>query len=190
MPNHASESVSLLCRCQRPAKLITVEPLHLYRRAKEIFNAARQSLGSRELSKKLRAEGFEIGREATRTLVKRLKLVVKQRQAYKVTTQVKHADSVADNFLNQNFNLVCANEVWAGDITYLKTGEGWLYLAIVIDLYSRRIIGWAINRRMTQDLVSRAVIQAYNLRRPSRCLVFHSDRGSQYTSKHYRRLLT
>ena len=176
--------------CLCPAKLISAETLHLYRRAKELFNASRQSLGSRELSKKLRAEGFEIGREATRTLMKRLKLVVKQRQAYKVTTQRKHSDSVADNLLNQNFNPVCANEVWAGDITYLKTGEGWLYLAIVMDLYSRRIIGWAINRRMTQDLVSRALIKAYNLRRPSKGLVFHSDRGSQYTSKHYRRLLT
>jgi transposase InsO family protein len=176
--------------CQCPAKLISAETLHLYRRAKELFNASRQSLGSRELSKKLRTEGFEIGREATRTLMKRLKLVVKQRQAYKVTTERKHGDSVADNLLNQNFNPVSANEVWAGDITYLKTGEGWLYLAIVMDLYSRRIIGWAINRRMTQDLVSRALIKAYNLRRPSKGLVFHSDRGSQYTSKHYRRLLT
>jgi putative transposase len=174
---------------QCPAKLISAETLHLYRRAKELFNASRQSLGSRELSKKLRSEGFEIGREATRTLMKRLKLVVKQRQAYKVTTQRKHGDSVADNLLNQNFNPVAANEIWAGDITYLRTAEGWMYLAIVMDLYSRRIVGWAIDKRMKQDLVNRALIMAYNLRQPSKGLVFHSDRGSQYTSQDYRKLL-
>jgi putative transposase len=174
---------------QCPAKLISAETLHLYRRAKELFNASRQSLGSRELSKKLRSEGFEIGREATRTLMKRLKLVVKQRQAYKVTTQRKHGDSVADNLLNQNFNPVAANEIWAGDITYLRTAEGWMYLAIVMDLYSRRIVGWAIDKRMKQDLVNRALIMAYNLRQPSKGLIFHSDRGSQYTSQIYRKLL-
>ena len=74
-------------------------------------------------------------------------------------------------------------------MTYLKTGEGWMYLAIVMDLYSRRIVGWHIGKRMTADLISKAMIKAYNLRRPSKGLVFHSDRGSQYTSKQYRKLL-
>ncbi len=109
--------------------------------------------------------------------------------AYKVTTKRKHSDSVADNLLNQSFNPVAPNEVWAGDVTYLKTGEGWMYLAIVMDLFSRRIVGWHIDKRMTTDLVSKALINAYNLRQPGKGLVFHSDRGSQYTSKHYRKLL-
>ena len=77
----------------------------------------------------------------------------------------------------------------AGDITYLQTGEGWMYLAIVMDLYSRRIVGWAISKRMTTDLICKAMIMAYNLRQPAKGLVFHSDRGSQYTSKRYRKLL-
>ncbi len=92
--------------------------------------------------------------------------------------------------LNQNFNPHAPNEVWAGDVTYLKTGEGWMYLAIVMDLYSRRIVGWHIDKRMAADLVSKALMKAYNLRQPEKGLVFHSDRGSQYTSKRYRRLLT
>lgn len=121
--------------------------------------------------------------------MKKLNLVVKQRTAYKVTTKRKHSNAVADNLLNQNFNPVDKNQVWAGDITYLKTGEGWVYLAIVMDLYSRRIVGWAIDKRMTTALISQAMIKAYNLRQPPEGLVFHSDRGSQYTSQDYRELL-
>ena len=174
---------------KRPAKVITANDLQLYRRAKTLFAASRNSLGSRELSKKLREEGFLIGRYATQTLMRKLSLKVTQRVKYKATTIRKYSDAVADNLLNQNFNPVAVNEVWAGDITYLRTDEGWLYLAVVMDLYSRRIVGWAIDKRMTQALVSRAMIQAFSLRQPKRGLVFHSDRGAQYTSRHYRKLL-
>ena len=174
---------------KRPAKVITADELNLYRRMKALFQASRSSLGSRELTKKLREEGFTIGRYRTRTLMRKLNLKVRQRTQYRVTTQRKHSDAVADNLLNQNFNPVAVNEVWAGDITYLKTNEGWLYLAVVMDLYSRRIVGWSVDKRMTKALVSRAMIKAINLRRPKRGLVFHSDRGSQYTSSHFRELL-
>lgn len=121
--------------------------------------------------------------------MQRLGLKVTQRVAYKVTTQRKHSDRVAHNLLNQQFNPVSLNQVWAGDVTYLKTGEGWMYLAVVMDLYSRRIVGWAIDKRMTTSLISRAMIKAYNLRQPPKGLVFHSDRGSQYTSKAFGKLL-
>lgn len=122
-------------------------------------------------------------------LMKKLGLTVTQQVAYKVTTKRKHSDSVADNLLNQNFNPVAANQVWAGDVTYLRTGEGWMHLAIVMDLYSKRIVGWHIDKRMTTDLVSKAMIKSYSLRQPPIGLVLHSDRGSQYTSKRYRHLL-
>lgn len=174
---------------KRPGEVISAEVLALYRRMKELFAASRESLGSREMMKKLRKEGYEIGRYKVRKLMKKLKLVVKQRTTYKVTTQRKHTDAVADNLLNQNFNPMAPNEVWAGDVTYLNTGEGWMYLAIVMDLYSRRIVGWHIDKRMTSDLVEKALIKAYNLRQPPKGLVFHSDRGSQYTSSRYRKLL-
>ena len=174
----------------KPAEVITADELHLYRRAKALFKASRESLGSRELSKKLREEGFQIGRYRTRTIMRKLNLKVTQRVAYKVTTKRKHSDNVADNLLNQNFNPVSVNEVWAGDITYLRTNEGWMYLAIVMDLFSRRIVGWHIDKRMTSDLIGKALTEAFNLRQPSPGLVFHSDRGSQYTGKLYQRLLT
>ena len=175
---------------QRPGELIDAETLSLYRRMKALFDASRNSLGSREMMKKLRKEGYKIGRYKVRRLMKKLGLIVTQREAYKVTTKRKDSDAVADNLLNQNFDPVAPNEVWAGDVTYLKTGEGWMYLAIVMDLYSRRIVGWHIDKRMTSDLVSKALIKAYNLRQPKKGLVFHSDRGSQYTSRHYRKLLS
>jgi hypothetical protein len=134
-------------------------------------------------------EGFEMTFYKTRKLMTKLKLVVKQRVAYKVTTKRKHSDAVADNLLNMNFNPIGINEVRAGDVTYLRTGEGWMYLAIVMDLHSRRIVGWHIDKRMTTDLVMKAMIKAYNVRKPPKGLVFHSDRGSQYTSKRFRKLL-
>ena len=109
--------------------------------------------------------------------------------AYKVTTKRNFSDSVADNLLNQNFNPTGPNQVWSGDVTYCRTGEGWMYLAVVMDLYSRRIVGWDIDQRMTADLVSKALMKAYNLSNPPSGLVFHSDRGSQYTSRRYRKLL-
>lgn len=139
--------------------------------------------------KRLRQKGFVIGRFRVRRLMKQLGLKVTQRLAYKVTTKRKHSHTVADNLLNQNFNPVGPNQVWAGDVTYLKTGEGWMYLAIVMDLYSRRIVGWYLSERMTSDLVCKALIMAYNLRQPPKGVVFHSDRGSQYTGKRFQNLL-
>ena len=117
---------------KRPAEIVSVDELHLYRRMKQLFKKSRESLGSREMMKKLREEGFQIGRYRVRSLMNKLGLVVTQRIAYKVTTVRKHSDAVADNLLNQCFNPVAPNEVWAGDVTYLKTGEGWMYLATVI----------------------------------------------------------
>ncbi len=173
----------------RPAKVITAEQLHLYQRAKTIFKQSRNSLGYRELRKRFCKEGLNVSEYGVQKLMNKLGLVVTQRIAYKVTTKRKHSDAVVENLLNQNFNPVDANQIWAGDVTYLRTGEGWMYLAIVMDLYSRRIVGWHIDKRMTTDLVSKAMMKAYKLRQPPRGLVFHSDRGSQYTSKRYHKLL-
>ena len=158
---------------KRPAKIISADELQLYRRAKALFESNRNSLKRRTLSKKLREEGFQIGRYRTRTIMRKLGLKVQQRVAYKVTTKRKHSDRVADNLLNQNFNPLSEDEVWAGDIRYLRTHEGWMYLAIVMDLYSRRIVGWHIDKRMTSDLIGRALMMAINLRQPRAGLVFH-----------------
>jgi putative transposase len=120
--------------CKRPGKLVDADVLHLYRRIKSLFKQSRNSLGSRELVKNLSKEGITISRYKVRKLMKKLGLIVIQRVAYKVTTKRRNEDDVADNLLNQNFNPGEPNRIWPGDITYLLPGEGWMYLAIVMDL--------------------------------------------------------
>ena len=173
----------------RPCKIIAPEELMLRRRMKALFAASRGSLGSRTMMKNLRQEGFEIGRDKTRRLMKRLGLKVKLKRKYKVTTDSKHKLPVAKNVLNRDFSPSAPNQAWGTDITYLWTQQGWIYLAVVIDLYSRRVVGWSIDRRMKKALVIRALMMAVNLRKPPPGLICHSDRGSQYASHDYQKLL-
>lgn len=173
----------------RPCKVIGPEELALRRRMKELFYASRESLGSRMMAKHLYEKGFKIGRDRARRLMKVLKLKVKQKRKYKVTTDSKHRLPVAENVLGRQFNPDGPNQVWGTDITYLWTQEGWIYLAVVIDLYSRRVVGWSIDRRMKKALVIRALMMAINLRQPPPGLIHHSDRGSQYASHAYQELL-
>ena len=199
---HANDfPVKLLCRqlgVQRsayydwraqPGKLIAPEELALRRRMKELFAASRGSLGSRMMMKNLRQEGFEIGRDKTRRLMKSLQLKVKQKRKFKVTTDSNHKLPVATNVLNREFSPSAPNQAWGSDITYLWTQQGWIYLAVIIDLYSRRVVGWSIDRRMKKALVIRALMMAVNLRKPPPGLIHHSDRGSQYASHDYQKLL-
>lgn len=171
------------------SKVIPPEELLLRRRMKELFSAARESLGSRTMMKNLRAEGYDIGRDRVRRLMKSLNLKVKSKRKYKVTTDSKHRLPVAENVLNRAFSPQAPNQVWGTDITYLWTQEGWVYLAVVIDLYSRRVVGWAMDRWMKKALVIRALMMAINLRQPPSGLIHHSDRGSQYASDAYQALL-
>jgi len=173
----------------QPGKVIAPMELALRRRMKELFAASRGSLGSRMMKQNLRQEGFEIGRDKTRRLMKSLKLKVKQKRKYKVTTDSNHKLPVAENVLNRNFSPAAPNQAWGSDITYLWTQQGWIYLAVIIDLYSRRVVGWSIDRRMKKALVIRALMMAVNLRKPPPGLIHHSDRGSQYASHDYQKLL-
>ena len=161
----------------------------LRRRCKKLFKDSRGSLGSRHMSHKLREEGFVIGRFATRTLMRTLKLYATQRRAYKATTTRDPHGIYAPNLVKQSFNPEGQDQLWAGDITYLKTPQGWAYLAIVMDLYSRRIIGWHVSKNMKTHLVTSALHMATNLRQPSKGVIFHSDRGSQYTSRDFKKAL-
>jgi len=156
---------------------------------KEIFEASDRSYGSRRMSEGLRALGFNIGRHQARTLMKELGLQVKYSRKFRVTTNSKHNYPVADNILNRGFNVSAPDKVWATDITYLWTREGWLYLAVVIDLYSRKVVGWSLSNRMTTQLVIDALTMAVWRRRPGKGLIHHSDRGSQYASHDYQKLL-
>jgi len=169
--------------------VVPPQELALRRRMKALFAASRGSLGSRTMMRNLRDEGFEIGRDKTRRLMKRLGLKVKQKRKYKVTTDSKHDFRVAKNVLNRDFSPSAPNQAWGTDITYLWAQQGWIYLAVVIDLYSRRVVGWSIDRRMKKALVIRALMMAVNLRKPPPGLICHSDRGSQYASHEYQKLL-
>lgn len=106
----------------------------------------------------------------------------RHKRRYKVTTDSKHGLPVADNLLDRNFTPTAPNQVWTSDITYLWTDEGWLYLAIVLDLFNREVVGWSLKPRMTSDIVTDALTMAWFRRRPAPGLMHHSDRGSQYAS--------
>lgn len=170
-------------------KPIDLKEQLLQTRMKSLFKESRRSLGSRQLMKKLRKEGFKIGRYKTRRLMKEQGLEVKRKKRFVLTTDSKHKEPVAENLLNRQFNPQDINRVWTTDISYLWTRKGWVYLAVVIDLHSRRVVGWHVDKIMTTSLVSRALMMAVNLRNPPRGLLHHSDRGCQYASIEYQSLL-
>lgn len=161
----------------RPGQVIAPAALTMRRRMQERFAVARGSLGSRTMMNNLREEGFEIGRDRARRLMKTLKLTLRQQRKYRATTDSNHSLPVAENVLNRAFCPPAPNQVWGTDITYLWTQQGWIYLAVVIDLYSRRVVGWSIDRRLKKALVVRALLMAINLRKPPPGLLHHSDRG-------------
>lgn len=166
-----------------------LQQLQLERKIIEIFESSKGCYGSRRIKDDLVAHGFEIGRFKARRLMKKLGLRVKTTKKYRVTTNSNHKYPVAENILDRKFSPAAANKVWATDITYIWTLEGWSYLAIVMDLYSRRIVGWSIGSRMTKTLVLNALDMAFWQRKPASGLIHHSDRGSQYACKKYQKRL-
>jgi len=137
----------------------------------------------------LAAEGIEISRNRVARLMKEAGLRAKTKRRFKATTQSKHDLPVAPNLLDQDFTVDRPNAVWVSDITYIPTDEGWLYLATTIDLYSRRVVGWAMEPHMKTDLVMAALTMAIGIRNPGPGLLHHSDRGSQYASRRYQEAL-
>jgi transposase InsO family protein len=121
--------------------------------------------------------------------MKKAGVTVKHSRKFRVTTDSKHNLPVAPNLLERNFQVVRPNTVWCSDITYLWTMEGWLYLATVIDLFSRKVVGWAMSNRIKGSLAAEALSMAYWRRKPERGLIHHSDRGSQYAGGDYQNLL-
>jgi len=157
---------------------------------KEIAEASDHTYGSRRMAKALQALGYRVGRHQARSLMREAGVWVRYRRRYRVTTESNHRKAVFPNRLERDLAPSAPNRVWAGDITYVWTGEGWLYLAVVIDLYSRKVVGWSLGRRLTSTLVCEALLMALWLRRPAKGqLIFHSDRGVQYASDAFRRLL-
>ncbi|MFN8482259.1 MAG: IS3 family transposase [Anaerolineae bacterium] len=150
---------------------------------------SRGAYGSPRVHAELKAQGRRVGHNRVARLMRLHGLQGRRRRCFKVTTQSKPSHPVAPNVLNQQFDAKRPNEKWLADITYIATHEGWLYLAVVLDVYSRLIVGWAMGIRLEQELVLRAVRMALHQRRPQAKLLHHSDRGSQYTAEKYHKLL-
>lgn len=153
------------------------------------FRTSNETYGSPRMTEELNEDGIAVGRHRVARLMRDNGLKALQKRRFKKTTDSDHKGPVAANVLDQDFAAVGPNEKWGVDISYVWTAEGWLYLAIVLDLYSRRIIGWAVSDRLKKDLALNALRRAIAIRRPPKGVIHHSDRGSQYSSDDYQKLL-
>ena len=161
----------------------------LMAKIKKIFIEGRGCYGSRRIQAELKKSDLNLSRARVRKLMLQAGLHCKTKRKFKVTTDSKHDLPIAPNLLQRNFSATKPNEKYVGDITYIWTQEGWLYLAVVIDLFSRQVVGWAMDKHMQATLVNDALLMAIWRRKPKHKLLWHTDRGSQYASKEHRDLL-
>lgn len=154
-----------------------------------IHMAARGRYGSPRIHAELKRQGERCSRKRVACLMRKNNIQAKHKGKFKATTDSQHQFPTAPNLLKQNFTVSEPNRIWTADITYCWTLEGWVYLAVVLDMYSRKIIGWAMSERMTRKLVINAFLMAYWSRKPKAGLIHHSDKGSQYASHDFARIL-
>jgi putative transposase len=169
----------------RPASPRQREDLVLLAHIRSAFARSHGTYGSPRLTRELQDEGLEVGRRRTARLMRENGLKARQKRRFKRTTDSHHAFPVAPNLLDQDFSAGRPNQKWNADISYVWTSEGWLYLAVVLDLFARRVVGWAVSDRLHQELALEALRKALAIRRPSAGLIHHADRGSQYCSIEY-----
>lgn len=174
---------------QKTSSTRALENERLSEKIKMIFVQNKCRYGSRRIRRALQNMGDTVSRRRVCRLMKELGLCCKTKRKFKHTTDSNHDLPIAPNLLNRNFTPSAPNQIYAGDITYIHTQEGWLYLAVVIDLFSRQIVGWSMSKRMKAKLVNDALLMALWKRKPSRGLIWHTDRGSQYASKSHRKIL-
>lgn len=159
----------------------------------EIHCKSRKTYGSPRIHRALRKIGISCGRKRVARLMREIGVKGKQRKRFRRTTNSKHEHPIAENVLNRRFlphEISAPNVVWAGDITYIWTMEGWLYLSVILDLFSRRVIGWSMRHTMEAELALDALQMALDQRRPTSGVLHHTDRGVQYACGDYRKLLT
>jgi len=156
---------------------------------RESHKNSRRAYGSPRIAEELRSNGTKCSKKRVARLMKIHGIVGKAKKKFKATTNSNHALPVAENLLNQNFAAEKSNTVWVSDITYVPTAEGWLYLAVILDLFSRQVVGWAMSDRLTSGFVVKALYQAIGRRDPASGCIFHSDRGVQYASTDVRNVL-
>ncbi len=161
----------------------------LSRRIRASHAASRGTYGSPRVHRDLRRQGVRVGRKRIERLMRRQGLRGRVRRRFRRTTDSSHSLPVAPNVLDRRFRVDAPDRVWASDITYVQTAVGWGYLAVILDLHSRLVVGWALADHMRTELAESALVSALNKRKPSPDLLHHSDRGSQYASAGYRRKL-
>ncbi|MCD6487298.1 MAG: IS3 family transposase, partial [Syntrophobacterales bacterium] len=150
---------------------------------------SRRIYGSPRITAELHASGIRCGKDRIARLMRENGIMAKTRRRFKITTDSKHDLPIAKNLLNQDFTADAPNKTWTGDITYIWTRQGRMYLAVILDLFNREIAGWSMRKRITKNIVTEALTMAVKRKRPQKGLMFHSDRGSQYASHGFRKLL-
>jgi putative transposase len=199
---HASEyPVTLLCRVlglarsgyyawrARSVSARKARDLQLTSQIQTIFTDSRRTYGSPRVHAQLQAQGIRTARKRVARLMRQAQLCARARRRSVRTTDSRHTEPIAPNLLARTFQAEAPDRVWVTDITYLPTREGWLYLAVVLDLFGRRVVGWSMQPSLERGLVLRALSHALQRRQPQPGLLHHSDRGSQYASAEYQALL-
>ena len=194
----ARHAVSQMCRvlrvgrsgfyawCERPVAERKQRDAELANKIRVLHAESKGTYGTPRIKRDLAEAGVAVGRKRVARLMRDQGIAGRHKRRFRKTTDSAHALPVAKNLLARDFSPAAPNQVWAADITYVRTWEGWSYLAVVMDLYSRRIVGWALADNMRTDLVLEALRRGIAVRRPGPGLVHHSDRGSQYASELYR----
>ena len=161
----------------------------LLTRIETIHRESREAYGAVKTWRSLRAQGVPCGRHRVARLRRQAGIEAKRKRRFRVTTQSRHSLPVAPNVLDRRFAVAQPNRVWVGDITFIPTRAGWLYLAVLLDLYARRIVGWAMSPYIDRELVTQALVMALQRRRPKPGLIHHTDQGRQYATGSYRQRL-
>jgi putative transposase len=169
----------------RPASCRQRADLVLLAHIRSAFARSNGTYGSPRMTRELQDEGLEVGRRRTARLMRENGLKARQKRRFKRTTDSHHAFPIAPNLLEQDFSAERPNQKWNADISYVWTSEGWLYLAVILDLFARRVVGWAVSDRLHQELALEALRKALVIRQPSEGLTHHADRGSQYCAIEY-----
>lgn len=173
----------------RPESLRSQEDKRQGEMVREIHGDSRETYGARRIRQAMKQQNEPISRVRTRRLMQQQNVSSKVKKKFKATTHSRHNLPVADNVLDRQFSVDQPNKVYVGDITYIATDEGWLYLAVLIDLFSRAVVGWSMSERINASLVNDALAMAIGTREPSAGLLVHSDRGSQYASTVYQKTI-
>jgi transposase InsO family protein len=174
---------------KRPPSDHSIEDDKLRPQIEAAFETGRKNYGTRRIKDELKKQETRVSRRRIGRLMREEGIRVQTKRKFKVTTDSNHDKPIAPNLLEREFTVNAPDTVYVGDITYIPTREGWLYLAVVIDLFSRAVVGWSMGSRMNAGLVNAAMLMAIWKRKPAKGLIFHSDRGSQYASDSYRKIL-